>query len=200
MPRKAPIPIYDGDDFERMAELRREVDIAERKYDRAREDAEASASAARLGDDDTAVAEAKAKYEEAQQAFSAFVDEAAERAETWVLHPIGHEEFRALLRDHPPRKVTETVDGKEVETTHPDDLGFDVNTETYPKALMLFVDPEDEEIRTVHEPFESVAALRKRIKRLSAGEFDSMWIAAHMLNNGAVADPKVSNYYADGRR
>lgn len=201
MAGKATIPIYHGDDFERMAELRREVDIAERKLDEAKRDAEESTSALRLGDDDNAVEQAKERLSAARDRFSGFVDEAAERAENWVLRPIGHEEFRQLLKDHPPRKVTETGDdGKERETTHSADAGWDVNTETYPKALLTFVDPDDDSIRTVEEPFESVAALRKRIKRLSAGEFDTMWIRAHMLNNGAVADPKASPFYVGAQR
>ena len=124
------------------------------------------------------------------------MDEASDRAELWVLNAIGHEEFRKLLADHPPRKVTKTDDeGKDHEVTHPDDAGFEVNTETFPKALLLFVDPEDEDVRTIHEPFESIQALRKRVKRLAVGEFESMWVTAHMLNNGPVADPKASPYY-----
>lgn len=187
MPRKATIPIYDGDDFERLAELRREVDIAERN---AQSDQGASP---RIGDD----VDTSAEVRRARQAFAAAVDEASERAEMWVLHPIGHEEFRQLLRDHPPRKVKETgEDGQEREVAHADDSGWDVNAETFPKALLTFVDPDDETIRTVAQPeFDSVAALRKRIKRLSVGEFDSIWVAAFVLNNGGIADPKASPYY-----
>ena len=111
---------------------------------------------------------------------------------------IGHEEFRQLLKDHPPRTVTKTDDeGKEREETHPDDLiPGDVNTETYPKALLLFVDPEDDEIRTIIKPeFDTQAALRKRVKRLSAGQFDTLWLTAHQMNGGLLADPKASRYY-----
>lgn len=202
MSRKTTVPIYDGDDFERLAELRREVEIAERKADEVRKRAEQAASTRRFGDDtEGPVRQAEECVQAAKDAYDAFVDEASERAEMWVLTPLGHEEFRQLIKDHPPRKVTQPgEDDKDVEVTHPDDAGWDVNTETYPKALLLFVDPEDEEHRTVAEPFESVAALRKRVRRLSAGEFDSMWIRAHMLNNGAVADPKLSRFSPAGPR
>ena len=204
MPRKVTIPIYDGDDFERLAELRREVSIAERKAQEERRRAESDNAPRRMGDDDdaaVAVREAEEYVKRAQDAYDAFVDEAADRAEMWVLHPIGHEEWRDLLKAHPPRKVTETdAEGKEREETHPDDLGYEVNTETFPKALLLFVDPDDEEIRTVHEPFESVAALRKRVKRLSAGEFESIWTTAYMLNSGVAADPKLSRFSPAGRK
>lgn len=197
MPRKVTIPLLDGDDMERLADLRREVDIAERFTERARLSAEEPGSTARAGDDlsSDAVAKAEARVQVAQDTYDAFVDEASERAEEWVLTTIGHEEFRTLLREHPPRKVP-AEDGNG-ETTHPDDAGWEVNAETFPKALLTFVDPEDDEIRTVQAPFESPAALRKRIKRLSAGEFDTIWVAAYSLNNGGVADPKASRFSPD---
>lgn len=199
MPRKTTIPIYDGDDFERLAELRREVAIAERKLEAAK--ADAAGAALRLGDGDS-VADAQAEVKRAQDAYDAFVDEAAERAEMWVLHPIGHEEWRELLKAHPPRKVTTTgADGKEAEETDPEDAYFGVNTETFPKALLLFVDPEDDEIRTVAEPaFDTTAALRKRVKRLSVGEFETLWVSAYQLNSGAIADPKLSRFSPAGPR
>lgn len=192
MSRQVTIPIYDGDDFERMSELRREVDIAERKAMAEQERASLDAPL-RVGDNQSdEVEKAKATLQAARDAFDAFVDEAEQRAEMWVLHPIGHAEFRALLREHEPRKV-DGEDGKQV--THPDDEGWEVNTETIGKALLEFVDPDDDTIRTIVAPqFDTVAAMRKRLKRLAAGEFDSMWIAALGLNNGAVADPKLLRY------
>jgi hypothetical protein len=184
MSRKTTIPIYDGDDFERLAELRRAVDIAERNA--------ADASPLRLGD------EVSSDVQDAKDAYDKFVDEAAERAEEWEIHPIGHEEFRELLKEHPPRKIT-GEDGKE--SDHPDDAIVGVNSETFGKALLLFVDPEDDDIRTIVKPvFDSQAALRKRLKRLSAGEFDSIWVAAFFLNNGAVSDPKLSRFSPAGPR
>lgn len=187
-PRTITVPLYDGDDFERITELRRAVNIAEAH---ARE-AQASGTA-RAGDDGADVQAAK-------DAFDAFVVEAAERAEMWVLQTIGHEEFRNLLREHPPRKVMVKVpndDGTErdVEQDHPEDAPFGVNTETFGKALLTFVDPDDDEIRTIAEPeFASEAARRKRFKRLSSGEFDTLWVRAKTLNEGGVLDPKLSMY------
>lgn len=168
------VPIYQDQDMERLVDLRREVDIAERY-------AKSGTPSPRMGDDEADPVVA------AKEAFDAFVLEAAERAEIWKLETIGHEEFRALLRAHPPR--TET-DDKGVETLVPEDQGFDVNTETFPKALLLFVDPEDEEIRTVVAPkFDSEAALRRRVKRLSAGQFDTLWVMALSINRNLVSDP-----------
>ena len=183
MTRKAIIPIYNGDDFERLAELRREVDVTERLA--------ATASPLRLGD------EASSDVQDAKDAYDKFVDEAAERAEEWEIQPIGHEEFRELLKQHPPRKVT-GEDGKE--SDHPDDEGLGVNFETFGKALLLFVDPEDAEIRTIVRPDLDPAALRKRVKRLSQGEFESIWVTAYFANTGAVSDPKLSRFSPAGPR
>lgn len=195
---KATIPIYADDDFERLAELRMEVAIAERRVEAARKDSEESKGANRReGDDEPDVVQkAKDALHVAQEKFNAFVDEAEPRAEMWVLKPIGHEEFRELLAAHPPRKVTEGEGEDRKEVTHPDDdEPFNVNTETFAKALLLFVDPEDDEHRTVVEPvFDTEAALRKRVKRLSKGEFESMWVTAFMANEGGASDPKLARF------
>ena len=186
--RKVTIPIYDGDDFERMSELRREVMVAERRA----EEGVVSKTSARAGDDEPDY------LQEAKDAFDAFVDEAAERAEMWVLNPIGHEEFRELLKAHPPRTI-KSEDGKEV--PDPEDDGWDVDITAFPKALLSFVDPDDEEVRTVVEPkFDTEAQFRRRLKRLSAGEFESIWVAAYMLNNGAISDPKHFRFSPAGLR
>lgn len=196
---KATIPLYQDDDFERLADLRREVSIAERHLAQERMNAaEDNMGTARAGDDvPDKVRLAEAALDTARAAFAAFVDEASERAEMWSLKPIGHEEFRKLLKDHPPRKVFEGEGDDRKEVDHPDDEQWDVNTETFPKALLLFVDPEDEEVRTVVEPkFDSEAAFRRRVKRLSEGEFQSLWVTAYMANKGGVSDPKSDPSYA----
>lgn len=194
---KATVPIYADDDFERMAELRMEVSIAERRYDAAKEDvANSSAAFRRAGDDETdSTQETKAALESAQQEFNEFVDAASERAEKWVLETIGHEEFRDLLKAHPPRKVHEGEGDDRKEVTHSDDVGWDINTETFPKALLLFVDPEDADHRTIVEPtFETPEARAKRVRRLSEGQFGSMWSIAYTANKGGVADPKLARF------
>lgn len=194
MARKTTVPLYDGDDFERLAELRREVDLAEKRVDRLERE-ERPALSRRLGDDDLdddKLIQARTALEAARDAYDAFVDEAAERAEMWVLEPIGHSEFRGLFKEHPPRKV-KGDEGKE--SDDPDDAPFGVNTETFPMALLSFVDPDDDEIRTVTEPkFDTTAAFRKRVKRLSAGEFETLWVAAFLLNRQGVSDPKLSMF------
>ncbi len=203
MPRKANIPIYDGDDFEAMRDLRLEVSIAERKLEAVLLSEGKGRAAARLGDDDPdAIREAGEAVQRAQDAYDAFVDEAAGRAEMWVLTTIGHAEFRELLKQHPPRKETiKDSDGKEIEVPHREDAPFGVNTETFPAELLLYVDEDDDELRTVLEPaFDDVKALKRRVKRLAAGEFDSLWIAALELNRGGIADPKLGRFSPTSER
>lgn len=201
MTRKVTIPIYDGDDFERMSDLRRAVSIAERNVEEAEASTRQPASALRFGDADTSIADvvaAKGELKKARDAFDAAVDEAAERAEEWVLEPIGHEEYRELLADHPPREVDGEGDKK---VTHPDDEGFEVNTRTFSKALLEYIDPEDDEIRTVVAPtFDTPAAFRRRLKRLAAGEFETLWMAAMQVNSGGITDPKLLRFSAAGPR
>lgn len=195
---KATIPLYHDDDFERLADLRREVSIAERVLAQERLNAaEDSIGSARAGDaEPDRVREAKEALDAKKAAYGAFVDEASGRAEMWSLKPIGHEEFRKLLKDHPPRKVFEGEGDDRKEVDHPDDEDWEVNTETFPKALLLFVDPEDDEVRTVVEPkFDSEALLRRRVKRLSEGEFQSLWVTAYFANKGGAGDPKSDPSY-----
>jgi hypothetical protein len=180
MPRKT-ITIYDSDDFERLGELRTEVSIAERE-------ALSAKTPARFGDDiPDAVRLAK-------DAYDAFVDEAAARADAWELHSIGHEAWRDLVAAHPPRKV-KTEDDPPKEVDHPEDAPFGVDTETFGKALLTFVDPDDDEHRTIAKIGDMVPTdLAKRLRRLSVGQFDTLWVTAFYLNTGGVADPKATRY------
>lgn len=192
------VHIYADDDMERMAVLRREVDVAERHQAVAAVEAVVPR---RMGDDEPdPVRLAREKADEAKAAFDAFVDEASERAEAWVLHSIGHEEWRDLLLAHPPRKVAEGEGESAKEVDHPDDEPLGLNTQTFGKALLTFVDPEDPDIRTVMEPSLTAAALSKRLKRLSAGQFESLWVTAYYLNVGGVADPKLARFSPDAQR
>jgi len=178
------ITIYADGDLEMLADLRLNVAIAEQAA------AEAKAAATRLGDttedEDAAVRAAK-------DAYDAGLDAAAERANAWTVESIGHEEFRELLKAHPPRKVdADPVEGEQPKRiTHPEDEVLGVNTETFGKALLLYVDPEDPEIRTIVEPTENVA---RQVKRLSSGQFETLWDAAYQVNVGGVLDPKATRF------
>lgn len=180
MPRKT-IPLYADGDFEKLADLRNRVGIAERRA------LAAKAQPNRFGDAEATDADVEA----AQNEYDDFVDVAAERAEEWIVESIGHEEWRELLLAHPPRKITK--DGAEVE--HPDDAEWGFNTETFGKALLLWADPEDDDHRTVRKAGEvALGGLARRVRRLSAGQFQTLWATAYGLNTGAVVDPKLGRY------
>lgn len=186
------VTIYKGDDQERLTELRRAVAVAER-YAKAQ-----AAEPRRFGDP----APGDDDVKQAQAEFDAFVDEAAKRAESWVLEHIGHRAFRNLLTAHPARKVTTTAeDGTTKVETHPDDETWGVNTEEFPEALLLFRDEEDSDIRTVAElkvGNRNIAkdrdAMEKRVKRLSEGQLADLWTSAFLLNKAGVSDPKLDRF------
>lgn len=194
---KLPVLIYADGDRERLRELKAAADVAQRNADAA---AKANAGAPARGGDplpsDETVTEAEAAYD-------AFLDVAAERADEWVLDHIGFREFRALLKAHPPRVISTEVaeDGTTTEKVDPIDAVWGVDTETFPEALLLFADPEDPEVRTVHEVKQgkiNIAKdsekLRKRIRRLSEGQFDALWSKAFLLNKAGVNDPKLERF------
>ncbi|QSR25520.1 hypothetical protein CFH99_07770 [Nocardioides aromaticivorans] len=184
MPRKTVLLYADGD-FERLSELRTRVGIAERNA------VQAEGLPRRLGDDDSTSAEVEA----ARAEYDAFVDVAAERAEEWVVESIGHEDWRDLLLAHPMRKTTEAGPEGPVEVDHPVDAEWGFNVETFGKALLLWADPEDETHRTIQKAGDvALGGLARRVKRLSAGQFETLWATAYALNTGGVTDPKSGRY------
>ena len=196
-PRSAVHVIYQGDDMGRLADLRRAADIAERLAE------QDTGSAKRLGD-----TEAQAEVQAAQDAYDAFVDEAAERAVTVELKSIGRRRFRDLMAEHPPRKVAakpseddEDEVPTDAEVDHPDDAGFGVNIETFGEALLTYIDADDPTIRTITAPdFAGRKAVAAFIDdELADGDFDSLWVTAYALNRQPSADPKASRFSAAPR-
>ena len=227
-PRTATIVLYQGDDMTRMAELRRAAEnarqfhaLAEAERAVAWEALSARDATAREGDDEAAAsaavalrekaAEAEAELQEREQEYDAFVDEAAERAVTVELHSIGSKRFRDLMAEHPPRKVTVKVEPgsdadegavpTEVERIHEDDAHVDVNTGTFPHALLTYIDPDDPEVRTIAKPeFTSAKAVTAFVDNdLADGDLDGMWTDAYWLNRARSGDPKASKYSAAPR-
>lgn len=181
-PRTATIPIYQGDDSERLAELRMAVAIAERQ-------AQNNSGALRAGD--APEDEVKA----ARAAYDAFVDEAAERAVEVVVRAIGRRRFRDLLAEHPARKVK---DDKGEDVTHEDDAEYDVNAETFPPALLTFAESGDEGVRTIIGPSEvlkSPTALRDFLDDdLTEGDYRKIFAVAYWINRTPGSDPKELRY------
>jgi hypothetical protein len=201
MPRKT-ISIYSDDDYERLITARTEVDIAERQLTEKR--FQKAGTSARLGDaDPDGLAAAEALVQEKKDACDAVIDAASENAEEWVIESIGFEAWEDLLEKWPPRKVpkdalpqpgeTVAVAGEMVD--HPEDAPFGVNTKEFGKALLRFVDPEDPDHRTVTKAGDlDLSKLPTRLRRLSRGQFDSLWITAFSLNTGGIADPKATRF------
>ncbi len=209
-PRSASVVIYQGDDFPVMAELRQAADTADRfateasrEVDRLAEAFRRSQSGGRLGDADESLAEAlssarevlaekRAAAQEKRDAYDAFIPEAAERAVEVVLQAIGNRRFRQLLLQHPPRKVP----GPENEqVVHEDDAEFDVNSATFPDALLRFADEDDPDRRTIAAPEFTHKALAEFLDdEIEFGNFERLWQTAYALNRGASIDPFLTTF------
>lgn len=183
-PRTATIPIYQGDDTERLAELRMAVAIAERQ-------AQVAANAPRRGGDD----DPQAAVNEAQAAYDAFVDEAAERAVEVVVRAIGRRRFRDLVVAHPAR-VEKNDKGEHV--THEDDVRYGVNVETFAPALLTYAESGEEGVRTILGPSEVVkspTALRDFLDDdVTEGDYEKIFEVAYWINRAPGSDPKELRY------
>lgn len=186
-PRTASIVIYQGDDLATLNDLRKAAEASVRRQEGA---------PSRLGDDRGPTPE--------QEAYDAFVGEAADRAVVVEFRAIGRKRFAELVAAHPARKVEvefTDADGNVRKTldTHPDDAGFDVNVETFGEALLMFVDKDDTDVRTIVEPEFKTTAERQDFldNDLSEGNFVELWTGAYYLNRAQSVDPKASLY---GRR
>lgn len=172
-PRTTTVTIYHGDDMERLAELRRAVDRAERAVE--------AAGPLRGGDPIPSADSAK-------DAYDAFVDEAAGRAVEVRLTAIGRARWRDLVAEHPPR--VEKVDGKE--QTIESDAGFEVNTDTFPLALLTF---NRDDARTTEVEDVSFADLVDFLtNECSEGDFETLWTTAYWLNRAPGQDPRLGKY------
>ena len=186
-PRTAEVVIYQGDDLARLAELRQAAEVARRAVEQHRKASENGS--ARMGDAPSAETE--------QDAYDAFVEEAAERAVTVEIRAIGRKRFKTLLEEHPPRKVKQKDDkGVEQDVDHADDAPYGVDVTTFPEALLSFIDSDEPSVRTIAAPkFEGRKAVQAFIDdELADGDFETLWNTAYMLNRGSTGDPKASRY------
>lgn len=169
-PRTTSVVIYQGDDLERLAELRRAVTRAE---------AAAVGAPLRGGDEVPGQVE--------KDAYDTFVDEAAGRAVQVDMQTIGSTRFADLMLAHPPRMV-EAEDGQVV---HEDDEPFGVNTLTFGKALLSYRDDK----RTIVSPDLSDDDLSEFLNdECSDGDVERLWTAAYYLNRTPGADPKDTRF------
>lgn len=215
-PRTQTIPIYQGDDLQRIIELRQQATIAEIHAQERLNEAErfAKSEAPRAGDDGMAVArsEFEAAIKPARDAYDEFVQESATRACMVEVHEIGSRRFRDLRLKHEARMVEVYPDPLDVDVdvdddapaapaqpemrVHEDDDLFGVNTETFPRALLTYIDEEHPEKRTIVEPeFSTVQDVEAFLDdEIGEGDLEKMWLTAWHLNRRVSADPKASLY------
>jgi len=189
-PRTASVLIYQGDDLERLSELRRAAELARVKHDDAKAAVRAEQRAAtRIGDGPSAESESEVVattevLTAAQSAYDEFVEGAAERAVEVRVKALGRRPFRSLMAEHPARKVKD-AEGKE--STHEDDeLGVNVEEFPDPLAKASLVDPT----------FDTPADRDAFLDNLSEGDFERLWQAAYWLNRSPGGDPKELRYSA----
>lgn len=168
-PRTASVVIYQGDDLERLSELRREADIAERELE------VGATSLARVGDDDKVT---PAQVAEKRLAYNAYVDEAAERAIIVTVEAMKRTPFRALMAEHGAREKND------------EDEAFGVNMDAFPEPFLresvVKVEIGDREL--------NLGQIRDLLDALPEGDFDRVFSTAYMLNRAPGGDPKESRY------
>lgn len=181
--KSPPILIYKGDDLAELGELHKAAVVAERKYQQAQQ-----GGTSRMGDDESP--------EAAWGAYDARAAEAAERAEVVVVQALGRKQWRALLNEHPPRRVIRKIEGVDSEVVHDDDDGYGVNTETFSEALLTYTEGSGDDLeQTVIEPeFSSKEARIKWLDGLAGGDFDRLFLAAYQINGSLGGDPKLARY------
>lgn len=133
-----------------------------------------------------------------EAAYQAFVDVAAERAVEVVIQAIGPKRWQELVLAHPPRMVESEPDdeGRTKMVEHDDDLMDGVNTLTFPRALLMYVDPERPEIQTLVKPeFEDEADRAEFVDtELAEGDFERAWRLALAYNTTRSRDPKAERF------
>jgi hypothetical protein len=182
--RFAEVFIYNSEDLANLAKLHNQAERAERAFDQAQK-----AGNFRGGDGLSPQA--------AKDAYDAAVADASTRAQVVRLEALGRKQWRALLAEHPPRRVTRLVDGANTEVIHDDDVELGVNTDTLPEVLLTYTDPNRPDMKTVVAPaFPTAASLLEWLDDLSGGDFDKLFLTAYYLNGELGVDPKATTYSA----
>lgn len=183
-PRSVSKLVFHGDDMEHLGELRLAVARAESALEAAEDRAERVNRGPRRGGDEIAnVDDEREALAAAQTAYDAATDEAAERAVEVTLTAIGSRRFRDLLAEHPAREDDET------------DAEYGVNVETFPRALLLYADPDVPSVRTIAKPAVADTDLVEFVDdECSEGDFEELWVTAYWLNKAQGVDPRLGKY------
>ncbi|GAB3988881.1 hypothetical protein [Nocardioides marmoraquaticus] len=187
------VPLYSDGDWDRIIEA--QVDLARASTDLTTA-LQRDTSPLREGDA-AGVDGLRQQVADAEKAKDDLIDQAAARAVAVRGKSIGRRRFRTLRQAHPPRWITDpapdpTSDEPTGKIVHPEDARRGVNMDTFPVALLGYVDPDDPEIRTITEPRKSAHDLVGWLDdELSEGEVNRLFNEAWDVNAGGPADPKL---------
>ena len=167
-PRTSVVPVYQGDDADKIADLRADAERA----------ALTRRGNSRLDDGDAD------PFAAAVESYNVFLDEAYERALKVTIAALRKDDWRDLIADHPPRADVLDDDGKVVKSFDADhEVGFNVQTVAEP--LISATLDRVEELGLDQE------LERDDADELSDADFNRIYSAAVDLNIGSGPDPKA---------
>jgi hypothetical protein len=181
-PRRTTVPIFQGDDYEKLALLRQSAETVKAAYEKAlrAEDEAAKRGAARSLDEAPESVALSERYDALAAEHDALLAEATERSTPVVIQALGRKKWRSLVAEHPAREANE------------EDEAVGVNEDTFAEALLMYVNPDDGEERTILSPEFADAKSRMRfLDALSDAQFQQVYINAFALNRALGEVPKA---------
>jgi hypothetical protein len=169
-PRTTTVPLYQGDDLDRLQQLADAVNTWQDRLDEAQKNAETAPPRGMLDTEDP-VATAASALQAAREAHDAFLAEAEPRAIKVTLEALGRKKFRSLADDHPPREGNEG------------DQAIGVNDETFKEALVP--------LSIVSPKWDTSGEREEFLDSLALAQFRKLYLAAYLLNAADGADPKA---------
>ena len=171
-PRQAVVLIYQGDDIDRLADLRNAIERAAR----------GDALLKRMGDESGSLSEAL-------HAYDAFLDEANERAVKITITALRGDAYRDLIAQHPPRQPVKD-ESREVVEEWPGDEERGFNLDTVAEPLIFATLQRSAEVARANgeEPQEFDTG---DVGELSNADFNRLFADIVGLNDGSGPDPKA---------
>lgn len=171
-PRTTVVPLFQGDDYDAIADRLQAVERIAR------------AAAPRRMAEESSVSEASREYDE-------YVEAALGRALMVRLVALGRKDYRALRNEHPPRMIPDP-EGQDRLVPHDEDTAWGFNYLTFGDALL----PKSIAEITCNTPgiapdASTPASIETFLDGLSDGDFSRLYSAAITLNEGGGPDPKA---------
>jgi len=162
-PRVEKVIILQGDDDEKVRELRTEITRIE-----ARKPTKAELNQASLMGENSSLDTWQKELDAAKKAHDDFSAKAEKRGVTVVLRALGRKTYRELIAKHPPRDDDEQ------------DKGFGANIDTLSEDLVP---------ACIASPAGTAGAIADFLDSLNEGQFGDLSVKAWQLNVGRTADP-----------